>query len=143
MDRAAVDETTVDVGDTEFPVETYADESVVDPEDSLEEQGDLSGQDELEGPEVDPDALPETVETHEGTFTVDQEETLAGSDGPFLSTYDRADQDELYGYYCGICGTVVEAMDGLGRVVCEGCGNVHRPDYWDDSYLQTVTRRRP
>jgi len=136
LDMVVVDETTVDVGDTEFNVEVYADESAVAPEDRLEVEDDLSDdQEELEGADVDPDALPRTVDTNGETFYVDQDETLTGSDGPFLLIYDRADQDELYGYFCGVCGTTVEAMDGLGRIVCEECGNVHRPDDWDDSYL--------
>jgi len=131
-----VDETTIEAGETEFDVEVYADESVVDPDDRLEDWDDLAeDRDDLEGAEIDPDALPETVDTDEGTFYVDQEETLTGSDGPFLLIYDRADQDQLYGYYCSICASTVEAMDGLGRIVCEVCGNVHRPDDWDDSYL--------
>lgn len=134
FDMTVVDRTTIELDGDDHAVHVYADETAIDEtegaDDGIDDPGD---QGRVEGADVDPDAIPDAVDTEEGTFPVDQEETMSGSEGPFLRV--TRDGGELVGYYCGNCGNLVEAVGGLGRIECENCGNVHRADEWDDSYL--------
>lgn len=69
------------------------------------------------------------------TRYVDVDEEIPGEDGRFFVVYEDPEYDERYGFYCSNCGTFTSSVDGQGKVVCEECGNVHRPDEWDSSYL--------
>lgn len=69
------------------------------------------------------------------TRYVDTDEEVPGDDGRFFVVFSDPDHEEQYGYYCSNCGTFADSVDGHGRIVCEECGNVHRPDEWDSSYL--------
>jgi len=75
---------------------------------------------------------PETVEVDGTELTVDEDDRTSGTDAPFYGAFDG---DERFGFYCANCGTVVDAMDELGRIACATCGNTHRPDERDDAYL--------
>jgi GNAT superfamily N-acetyltransferase len=75
---------------------------------------------------------PESVTVDGTELVVDRDDRTSGTDAPFLGVLDG---DERFGLYCANCGTVAEAMDELGRVECDTCGNTHRPDEWDDAYL--------
>ena len=66
---------------------------------------------------------------------VDPDDEIPGDQAPFYGVYEAADRDDRYGFYCSNCGTFTGSVDGLGTIVCEECGNVHRPDEWDASYL--------
>lgn len=69
------------------------------------------------------------------TRYVDTDEEVPGDDGPFYVVYDDAAHGTRYGFYCSNSGTFTGSVDGQGKIVCEECGNEHRPDEWDASYL--------
>ena len=39
-----------------------------------------------------------------------------------------------WGYFCGNCETVNNAMDSMGRIECNECGNMRKPDEWDAAH---------
>jgi ribosomal protein S27AE len=43
--------------------------------------------------------------------------------------------DDRYGYFCSNCNTLANAMDSMGRIECDSCGNVRKPLRWDAAYL--------
>ncbi|WP_122088032.1 GNAT family N-acetyltransferase [Halalkalicoccus subterraneus] len=77
----------------------------------------------------------ETVETDDGTVHIDRSEELAGESGPFFVAYADEEYDEQYGFYCGNCESIVEAVDSMDRIECGTCGNLNKPDEWDGGYL--------
>lgn len=59
-----------------------------------------------------------------------------GGDGAGVEGGDGVeDGTRKVGYLCGQCGTTDVHADELGRLECDGCENVHRPDDWDQAYL--------
>lgn len=78
---------------------------------------------------------PETVETDDGETVHTGDEEIPGTEAPFLRLYSDSELTEEYGFYCTNCGTMANVADGLDRIGCPNCGNEHRPDEWDDSYL--------
>lgn len=68
------------------------------------------------------------------TVYVATDEIERGSKGPFLVSYRTADRDRRYGYFCSNCQTFNNAMDTMGRVVCNDCGNTRKPDEWDAAH---------
>lgn len=82
--------------------------------------------------------VPETTTVDGARLVVDQSDPIPGADAAFYPTYQQGNHEEKgeqYGFYCSNCGTASEAMDELERIKCETCGNVHRPDDWDEAYL--------
>ena len=73
---------------------------------------------------------PATTESGETVF-VDKEDPLTGSNGPFYVVYKSKDQEERFGFMCSVCETLDNAMDPMGRIVCNDCGNTRKPDEWD------------
>lgn len=69
------------------------------------------------------------------TRYLDSQESISGDEGEFIFVFEQADLDEHFGFYCTNCGTFTDSVDGQGTVVCENCGNEHRPEEWDGSYL--------
>lgn len=58
-------------------------------------------------------------------------ESEIGSEGPFFAAYTDRDLDTRYGWFCSNCETFDTAMDTMGRIVCNRCGNHHRATRWD------------
>lgn len=81
--------------------------------------------------------VPEDEEiTVEGTTRyLDAQAAVAGDEAQMLPVYADASHEDHYGYYCSNCGTFTDSVDGQGKIVCENCGNEHRPEDWDESYL--------
>lgn len=77
----------------------------------------------------------EPIEVDGETAFIDHDATEKGSIGAFHVVYTGEDGDELYGYYCGNCGTLANAMDAMGRIECDSCGNARKPTRWDAAYL--------
>ncbi|PSQ06528.1 GNAT family acetyltransferase [Halobacteriales archaeon QS_6_71_20] len=73
----------------------------------------------------------EVVETAAGDLHVDRAGGERGSKGPFLHTYADDDGEVRWGYLCSNCETVNNAMDSMGRIECNECGNIRKPDEWD------------
>ncbi|WP_245626069.1 DUF5816 domain-containing protein, partial [Haloparvum sedimenti] len=38
------------------------------------------------------------------------------------------------GFYCGNCGSLDTAMDTMGRIECNECGNIRKPEEWDAAH---------
>jgi len=64
-----------------------------------------------------------------------RDEGDSGSEGPFHPVYRDQNREELYTWLCGPCGSVDNAMDSLGRLECNECGNALKPTRWDSAYL--------
>jgi len=74
-------------------------------------------------------------EVSEGqTVYVDTGDGRTGSEGPFFVAYVDEDGADPYGYLCSNCETFDNAMDPMGRIVCNECGNVRKPDEWDAAH---------
>ena len=58
-----------------------------------------------------------------------------GAEGPFYTVYLSDDLRERYGFYCGNCESIDTAMDAMGRIECNNCGNKRKATRWDASYL--------
>jgi ribosomal protein S18 acetylase RimI-like enzyme len=69
------------------------------------------------------------------TVYVAYDESDRGDEGPFFVAYSDEGREERYGYFCGRCESFDIAMDAMGRVECNGCGNRRKPSRWDASYL--------
>ncbi|APW99710.1 GNAT family N-acetyltransferase [Halobiforma lacisalsi AJ5] len=62
-------------------------------------------------------------------------EAARGAKAPFYSTYSTADREEVYAWLCGNCDSLDNAMDTMGRIECNVCGNRRKATRWDASYL--------
>jgi hypothetical protein len=77
----------------------------------------------------------ERRETDDGqTFFVDRGDADRGAKGPFYVVYTGADREERWGFFCGHCRTFDNAMDTMGRIECNVCGNIRKPDQWDAAH---------
>jgi len=73
---------------------------------------------------------------HEGqTVYIDHDNTERGSIAPFQVVYTQKEGQEIYGYWCTQCSNLANAMDAMGRIQCDECGNSRKPTRWDASYL--------
>jgi hypothetical protein len=81
----------------------------------------------------------ENVEVRRGPegerLTVAFDERERGSLGPFFAAYVEGGDGERYGWFCSNCEGFDTAMDAMGRVECNRCGNRRRPTRWDAAYL--------
>jgi hypothetical protein len=68
------------------------------------------------------------------THYVDCEQTVRGSKGPFFVVYTDERAEQRWGYLCGNCETVDNAMDAMGRLKCNHCANIKKPDEWDAAH---------
>ncbi len=69
------------------------------------------------------------------TIYVSYGEAARGSKSPFYVAYETPDHDEIYSWYCGHCDSIDNAMDTMGRIECNACGNRRKATRWDASYL--------
>lgn len=77
----------------------------------------------------------EPVEDDGRTVYVDHEDQERGSVAPFDVVYTSEDGEDLYGYWCSNCGRLSNAMDPMGRIQCDSCGNARKPTRWDSAYM--------
>ncbi|MFB6153102.1 MAG: GNAT family N-acetyltransferase [Halodesulfurarchaeum sp.] len=82
-----------------------------------------------------PVSLTEPRETDDGTFHIALDEHTRGSEGDFYVAYRSDERDNRYGYYCDNCGSVDTAMDSMGRVACNDCGNRSKAERWDAAHM--------
>lgn len=78
--------------------------------------------------------VPETATTADGReMYVNEEHIERGSKGPFFTTYTdpEFDENDKYGYFCANCEALDNAMDSMGRVKCNECGNLRKATRWD------------
>ena len=77
----------------------------------------------------------ETATTGDGTTVyIDTSTAERGSVGAFHPVFTDADGTEQWGYYCSGCEGFDNAMDTMGRIVCNDCENVRKPDEWDAAH---------
>ncbi|SDJ31209.1 Ribosomal protein S18 acetylase RimI [Halovenus aranensis] len=74
------------------------------------------------------------VDVDGDTFYIDHTATERGSLGQFHLVYAEEDGNH-YGYWCANCESLANAMDAMGRIQCDGCGNSRKPTRWDAAYL--------
>ncbi|WP_435358764.1 DUF5816 domain-containing protein [Haloarchaeobius sp. DFWS5] len=81
------------------------------------------------------DAALDERRTDDGeTVYVSRREGDRGDKGPFFVTYRTSNQERKYGYFCGNCQTFDNAMDSMGRIKCNECGNMRKPTEWDAAH---------
>jgi ribosomal protein S18 acetylase RimI-like enzyme len=79
--------------------------------------------------------LTELRETADGPLWVAFDERERGSEAPFYAAYRDEARSEKYGFYCANCESADTAMNTMGRVTCNDCGNERRESRWDAAYL--------
>lgn len=79
--------------------------------------------------------LTERRDTEVGPLWVAFDERERGSEAPFYAAYRDEGRTEKYGFYCANCETADTAMNTMGRVTCNNCGNERRETRWDAAYL--------
>ena len=77
----------------------------------------------------------ESVDTPVGELFVNYSEGERGSKAPFYAAYRTRDLDGKYGWFCGNCESVSTAMDSMGHIECNDCGNRRKATRWDAAYL--------
>ena len=65
---------------------------------------------------------------------VDRTTADRGSKGPFFTVYCTENREERWGYFCGNCESFDTAMDTMGRIECNDCGNIRKPEEWDAAH---------
>ncbi|THE64807.1 GNAT family acetyltransferase [Salinadaptatus halalkaliphilus] len=68
------------------------------------------------------------------TVYVSETDGDRGSKGPFLVTYASQERDHRYGWFCTNCESLDNAMDSMGRIKCNVCGNFRKPTEWDAAH---------
>ncbi|WP_415382502.1 GNAT family N-acetyltransferase [Halosimplex sp. TS25] len=69
------------------------------------------------------------------TVYVDENDWDEGSAGKFYAVYADEDATDHYGYFCANCNRLANAMDAMGRIECDNCGNARKATRWDAAYL--------
>ncbi|PSP31803.1 GNAT family acetyltransferase [Halobacteriales archaeon QH_10_67_22] len=70
----------------------------------------------------------------DGTLYVATDEAESGSEAPFRIVYRDTDRTRRWGFFCSNCDSFDTAMDSMGRIQCNGCGNLRKPDEWDAAH---------
>lgn len=115
LERTGTDRTTI--GEEEFSVTVFSEGH---------------GTEDANEPTV---AVPASVTVDGGDRPVDRERRIPGRNAPFFVVYSSAAREDRYGFLCSHCGSTDVAADGLDRVECGECSNIHLADEWDGSYL--------
>jgi ribosomal protein S18 acetylase RimI-like enzyme len=77
-----------------------------------------------------------TVRGRDGrALYADRSNPSRGSKDSFYTVYSDEGREDAYGFMCGNCETLVVAMDSMGKMECEDCGNVRKPTRWDATYM--------
>ena len=66
------------------------------------------------------------------TLYVDHTSGTRGSKGPFYVVYSDDRGETRWGFRCGHCETVDNAVDAMGRIHCNECSNRTKAEEWDD-----------
>lgn len=70
----------------------------------------------------------------EETLYVDRSDAERAADGPLYVVYRDPERTRRWGFFCGNCESFDTAMDSMGRVQCNVCGNLKKPDEWDAAH---------
>jgi len=101
------------------------------------EEVEIDGRTHLENLWIESDSPDvEAVEDERGrTVYVNHRESETGSIAHFSLVYSDEDLESHYGYHCSNCHELANAMDAMGRIECDNCGNVRKPTRWDAAYM--------
>jgi ribosomal protein S18 acetylase RimI-like enzyme len=87
------------------------------------------------GDEIE-EAVVQAITTADGeTIHVNYSDAERGALAPFYAAYSDSDLHRRYGWFCGNCESPDTAMDSMGRIECNQCGNKRKATRWDASYL--------
>lgn len=78
--------------------------------------------------------MDETTTADGETVYISRTEGTRGSNGPFFVVYRSPEGERRYGYLCGNCETLDNAMDSMGRIECNRCGNLRKATEWDAAH---------
>lgn len=79
--------------------------------------------------------VPEYITVDGDELIVNRDELIPGTEAPFFPIYLDESYEERYGFFCSECGSTDISAGSLDRLECGNCGNLHRPDEYDDAYL--------
>lgn len=79
--------------------------------------------------------VPRSITIDGDELLVDGDESIPATEAPFFSIYVDDSFEQRHGYFCSNCGGTDVAADGLDRLECGDCGNIHLADEWDAAYL--------
>jgi ribosomal protein S18 acetylase RimI-like enzyme len=67
---------------------------------------------------------------------VNEEQVERGSKAPFLTAFTdpEFEEEDKHGYFCTNCESLDNAMDTMGRVKCNDCGNLRKATRWDATH---------
>ncbi|GAB7091758.1 DUF5816 domain-containing protein [Halorubrum luteum] len=65
---------------------------------------------------------------------VDRTRAERGAEGPFYVVFAESRGRDRWGFYCDNCDSFDTAMDTMGRIECNDCGNLRKPDEWDAAH---------
>lgn len=101
-----------------------------------EEEVDIDGTTYIENvyAEVEDSGI-EAVDANGQTVYVNHDSTETGSLAPFHVVYTERSGEDIYGYWCSKCEDFANAMDAMGRIQCDSCGNSRKPTRWDSAYM--------
>ncbi|WP_227354000.1 DUF5816 domain-containing protein [Haladaptatus salinisoli] len=78
--------------------------------------------------------MKETTTPDGETVYISTSEGERGSKGAFFLVYRSPDGEGRYGYFCANCETLDNAMDSMGRIECNRCGNLRKATEWDAAH---------
>jgi ribosomal protein S18 acetylase RimI-like enzyme len=98
---------------------------------------DIDGTDYVENiyVEDDPEELEPVTNAEGRELFVDYNDADRATLAPFLAVYTDADRSDRWGYYCSNCESMDVAVDTMGRIECNDCGNVSKATRWDAAYM--------
>jgi len=101
-----------------------------------EEEVEIDGEPHVENvyAEVDESGIEQIKDDGESLY-INHDTAEQGSLSPFRVVYTDVKASSIYGYWCSKCGNLANAMDPMGRIQCDTCGNTRKPTRWDAAYL--------
>jgi len=77
----------------------------------------------------------ETVRGPDGEqLYVEDDPDRIGSKAPFYVVYADESRETRWGFRCGNCDTIDNAVDSMGRVQCNECSNRTKAEEWDAAH---------
>lgn len=75
------------------------------------------------------------VTAEDGTrLFVARDEAESGVEGPLYVVYRSEARETRWGFWCSNCDSLAVAVDTMGRIRCNDCGNLHRAEEWDAAH---------
>ncbi|MWV63239.1 GNAT family acetyltransferase [Halorubrum sp. JWXQ-INN 858] len=65
---------------------------------------------------------------------IDRGHAERGAEGRFYVVFSDDSRQDRWGFYCDNCGSLDTAVDTMGRIECNDCGNLRKADEWDAAH---------